>query len=423
MNRGQEEALASVPSGEGKPGRERLTRVAWIIAAMMALTTLGFAISVVVRVNLPGHGGESLQLDFTAFWAAAKLTLAGESHAIFDPARLEAAMAMPPDVPRGGYLWLYPPAWLMVIAPLGLLPFSAAFIVFTVIAYLVFAASVWRLAAPLPGGLPLILAGPTVVMTLHFGNNSLLWTGALVASLAALAQGRGALAGGLVALLTIKPQLGLLIPVALAAGGHWRAIGWATAGTAAIGAVSTLVMGPGYWLRWIESMEAMSTLMEAQVLRSYMMVTWYALFRFVGLAHEAALGVQAGITLGAAASVGWVWRRPVSSDLKSATLCIGILVATPYAWHYELALALVAVMFLARDGFGQFPGERIWLGLLWLGQVPGLALEPYLAPAVYAPPLLTATLALCVWRARAGADVAAPPRFASRVALGDGEAL
>lgn len=330
-------------------------------------------------------------------------------------------MSMPPDVPRGGYLWLYPPAWLMVIAPLGLLPFSAAFIVFTVLAYLAFAASVWRLAAPLPGGLPLILASPTVVMTLHFGNNSLLWTGALVASLAALAQGRGALAGGLIALLTIKPQLGLLIPVVLVAGGHWRTIGWATVGTAAIAAVSTAAMGTEYWLRWIDSMEAMSALMEAQVLRSYMMVTWYALLRFVGLGHETALAVQVTIMLGAAGSVGWVWRRPVSSDLKAATLCIGILVATPYAWHYEMALALVAAMFLARDGFGRSAGERIWLGALWLGQVPGLAFEPYLAPATYAPPLLTATLALCVWRAGAGTKVATMPPLTSQAALGDGE--
>lgn len=72
----QADLPTSVPSADGKPGRnaagpgagqERVARVAWIVAGMMALIFVGFAISVVVRVNLPGHGGESLQLDFTAF--------------------------------------------------------------------------------------------------------------------------------------------------------------------------------------------------------------------------------------------------------------------------------------------------------------------------------------------------------------------
>jgi hypothetical protein len=61
---------------------------------------------------------------------------------------------------------------------------------------------------------------------------------------------------------------------------------------------------------------------------------------------------------------------------------------------------LVAALFLARDGFGATRGERLWLLALWLGPVPGLALLGHLPPALYAAPLLTATLALCLARAR-----------------------
>lgn len=386
-----------------------LRRFALIAAITMATIFAIYAASVVVRVNLPGYGGESIQLDFAAFWAAAKLALAGEPVAAFHPVRLEEAMALPPsDTPPGNMLWLYPPAWHIAIMPFGLLPFSAAFLIYSAIVYAAFAAAVRPLAAPLPGGLPLILAGPAVVLILQFGNNSLLWTAGLVIALSALASGKGALAGSAIALLTLKPQLGLLVPVALLAGGHWRAVLWAIGGTLVIVAVSVAALGADYWLHWFGTLKLMSSLMQTDLVRFNLMITWYALARFAGVAHETALALQLGFSAGTALAVGWVWSRPVTSDLKAATLCIAIPIATPYAWHYEFALVLVAAMFLARDGFGRTTGARAWLAALWLGQVPGLALLPHFPPAIYAAPLLTATLALCVWRAASGAVCPAP---------------
>jgi len=377
----------------------RLERVARLTAIVMAVAVAIYVVSVVVRINWPGYQGDAVKIDFAAFWAAAKLALAGEALAAFDIGRLQVAMALPPDTPGGEMLWLYPPGWHMLITPFGLLPFSAAFVLYSALAYLVYALAVRPLAAPLPGGVALMLAGPAVVLILKFGNNSLFSTATLLAALWALAQGRAALAGLFIALLTLKPQLGVLIPIALVAGGHWRVIGWATAGTVAIAAVSTLVMGIDYWRAWFGTIHLMSALMQTDLVRFYLMITWYALARFWGLGHEAAFAIQMAFTLFSAIAVAWVWRRPVSQDLKAATLCLAILVATPYAWHYEMSLALAAAMFLARDGFGATSGARLWLFALWIGQVPGLALEPEVPPVVYLAPLLTATLVLCLWRA------------------------
>lgn len=371
-----------------------------LTAGLMGFGIVVYLLSVVIRVNLPGFGGDSIKIDFAAFWAAAKLALGGEAAAAFDPNRLQEAMALPPDTPGGEMLWLYPPAWHVAVMPFGLLPFSAAFVLYSAIAYLAFAASVRRLAAPLPGGVALMLAGPAMVLILQFGNNSLLWTAGLVAALVALANGRAAVAGGLIALLTLKPQLGILIPVALVSCGHWRTIAWATAGTLAIAALSTVAMGADYWLHWIDMIHTMTGFMETALVRFNLMITWYALARYYGVGHEIAFALQIAVLLAAAAAVAWVWRRPVTADLRAATLCVAIPVATPYAWHYEMSLVLVAAMFLARDGFGATKGARAWLFALWLGQVPGLALLPYVPPALYAAPLLTATLGLCVWRAR-----------------------
>ena len=378
-----------------------IRRFALLAAALMAFAFLANTARMVMEINAPGFDGQAIQLDFTAFWAAAKLAVAGDAVSAFDPNLLRAAQQLPSDQPPGDLLWLYPPAWHIVILPLGYLPFSAAYILYSAIAFFAFAAALRPLAAPVPGGVALVLAGPVVLIILIIGNNSLLWTAGLVAALAAMAQGRAVLAGLLIALLTLKPQLGLLIPFALAFGGHWRTVLWACVGAGVIVALSTAVMGLGYWDQFFAMLRFMSELMQTEIVRFERMMTWYALLRLGGAGHDLAMPVQLAVTAAAAASVAWVWsRRGASADIKAATLCIAIPLATPYAYHYEMTLTLVAALFLARDGFGATRGARLWLLALWLGPVPGLALLGHLPPALYAAPLLTATLALCLARAR-----------------------
>lgn len=376
-----------------------IRRFAWLAAAVMALAFLAHVARTIAEINAPGFGGEAVRLDFTAFWAAAKLALAGDAAAAFEPDRLREALSLPPGMPPGDLIWLYPPAWHMAVAPLGLLSFPAAYLVYSAAAFAAFAATIRPLARPLPGGSPLVLAAPAVLIALLLGNMSLLWTAGLAGALGAAAAGQAALAGLLIALLTVKPQLGLLVPVALAAGGHWRVILWALLCTAALLALSTAVMGVGYWRHFFDAMGLMSGLMTTGVVEFKGMMTWYAMFRTGGAPHAPALTAQVAIALAAAAAVGWVWSRPhASADLMAAALCAAIPLATPYAYHYEMTLTLAAALFLARDGFGASRGARLWLLLLWLGPAVNLALAGWLAPALYAAPLVTLTLGLCVAR-------------------------
>jgi hypothetical protein len=383
--------------GEAAP---LIRRFALLAAALMAFAFIANTVKMVMDINAPGFDGQAVQIDFTAFWAAAKLAVAGDAITAFDPNVLRAAQELPSDQPPGDLLWLYPPAWHIAIMPLGLLPFSAAYVVFSLVAFAAFAAAMRPLAAPVPGGIALVLAGPAVLIILTLGNNSLLWTAGLAGALAALAQGRAVLAGLLIAALTLKPQLGLLVPFALAFGGHWRTVLWASLGTVVIAVLATAVMGTDYWRSFFAMMRFMGELMQTDIVRFERMMTWYALFRLGGAGHEIAFPVQLAVTAAAAGAVSWVWsRRHAGPEIKAATLCVAIPLATPYAYHYEMTLTLAAALFLARDGFGATRGERLWLLALWLGPVPGLALLGHVPPVIYAAPLLTATLALCVSRA------------------------
>jgi hypothetical protein len=65
-------------------------------------------------------------------------------------------------------------------------------------------------------------------------------------------------------------------------------------------------------------------------------------------------GVCAALLHGAAAFgvavIVWrVWRSPASYDLKAAAVSAAALIATPYAFSYDMAALAVPVAFLARD--------------------------------------------------------------------------
>jgi hypothetical protein len=124
------------------------------------------------------------------------------------------------------------------------------------------------------------------------------------------------------------------------------------------------------------------------------MITWYAFLRQFGIGHETAVALQLGVLAASAAVVGIVWsRRPAASDLKFAALCLASLIATPYAHQYELVLAVLAALFLARAGIGDTLLGRFGLAALWLLPVPGWLIGG-LEIAQYAAPVLTLALVL-----------------------------
>lgn len=370
------------------------TGLALFVALLLGLPA--YLAGIAWELNAGTSGAGSVHIDFAAFWAAAKLAVAGEAASAFDPEALIAAQQLPPDARWAPYTWQYPALFHLMVAPLGLLGFSAAFAVFSVA---VTGLYIWALrgwAAPVPGGLSLAVAAPPVAFVLATGNASLLWAALLLAALSFLARGRPHGAAAMIALMTMKPQLGLLIPVALLAGREWRVILWSTAYTAAVTALTVAVFGLDYWVTFFRTMSGITGIFASPDLDAPTMITWYAFARQFGAGHPVAIAVQVPPMALAAGAVWVLWsRRRVAMDLKTAALCLGILIATPYAFQYELVLAVLAALFLARAGIGRSPRGRLWLAALWLLPVPGWLIGE-LQIAFYAAPALTLSLALCL---------------------------
>jgi arabinofuranan 3-O-arabinosyltransferase len=387
-------ADARLQAFDGKPAR---------IAVVLGISlTLFFCVLIVATAFIltSEDGMRTLDSDFRVFWGAARLALAGELLAPFDMVRLEAEYGV---VTEDWMPWLYPPGYLFLIAPFGAMSYAVAFFLMTLLSI-----SAMALASrPFVAGKGVFWAAmalaPAYMPAIIIGQNSMVWLAVLLAALGAMRSGRAVLAGVLIGCLTLKPQLGVMIPFALLASGQWRTI-LAAAGTAiALAAVPTLFVGLEYWplmfTRLSEHANQMFVLVDGLV----MTVGPFFLATMTGLPNPTALMLQWGISAMAALSVVLFWRsRYIGFDAKAALLLIAILISAPYLWYYEAALMPAIGLFMVRAGIltKRLPHLALLL-MLWIGAglqsldlVFPLFNDRYLG-AVIVTPMLFIAFALC----------------------------
>lgn len=294
--------------------------------------------------------------DFIAYWAAAVLALQGTPAAAYDPTTLAATQAIAAHsealMPFG-----YPPAFLLVALPFGLLPYTAAvaaWIAATATAYLA-AAHRW-----MPGWGWLAAAFPPVAVNTMIGQNGLL-TAALVLLAAAFLKSRPFVAGLFAGCLVLKPQLAILYPLAFVAGGQWRAFAGAACSALGLSALAWLCFGGGTYLAMAKAMPLFVTVMADGASGWQRMASVYSALRLAGRAHGVAMAAHVAVALAAAAMVAVVWRSRHEAPAKMAVLVAASALATPYLYMYDTVMLVLPFLWLARQG-----ADRRWLAALWL---------------------------------------------------------
>ena len=322
------------------------------------------------RLVLPG-GAVSFDVDFRVFWAAAQLAVAGDPLAAFDPARLIEIHGIAGD---DWLPWVYPPTFLLILLPLGHLSFFAAWLVFTGLSILAILLAIRPLAAGNRGLWAAIALAPAMLPALLLGQVSVLWAAGLVAVLSALQAGWPVLAGVICGLLTIKPQLGLMLAIALLAGRQWTAIGVGAGVAVAFAALATLVFGPDYWPAMAEMGQSHLEVVRSRIAEGGFMVSAYSALVGLGLPEPLALGLQWGLAGVAAIAVWLAWSSDrIGPDLQGAVLLTATLLSAPYLWYGETALLAPALLlFLRADALP--PG--------WVGYTFGLFLMLGAAPYI-----------------------------------------
>lgn len=367
---------------------------------------LYFSVAVLMWVELIAtsqdlftRAGPIIGGDFIVFQHAASRAGDADMAALYEMASLKAELqARYPGHGEMNFGWMYPPAMFLFLAPFGDAPYLAAYGAWVAAFSALFLVVLYRLWAD-RWAMVFAVSAPPFFQAIITGQNGML-TASLLALAGAFAEKRPVIAGVAAGLLTVKPQLGVLIPFAFAAAGCWRAILWAGATAIALAALSVAVYGPAIWLVFIDGVVTHGGRMAASNFPFEKLVTPFGLVAMLGAPSALAGLVQGTATLLLAAYVFIIWRRVKDADLRLATLSTAALMATPYAFYYEFIIALPAILVIARranDG-GWLKGEKLSLIGLWLltMQAPGDDVTPSLSVGA-----LSAVAALAIVARRA----------------------
>lgn len=345
-------AAAAAVAGGPEDRRTRLRRNLPSLALVYTATFVLAKWSVIVgTTQTPGRDGSSYMIDYVSIWAAGKLTLAGTPALAYDPAALRLAQDLPSSTPANSLMvWAYPPHAFLLSAPFGAAGFSLSFLMFSLVSLAIWIAAIWRPSSKFKNGWMWMVAAPPLAFCLVTGQPSLLWMAGLAFVLEALRDRREVAAGIVLALMTFKPQFGLLLPIALIAGGYWRTIGAGAVALALLLLGTTLIVGAEAWPAFGEALSRQVGYIENANLRIYWMLGIYPFLRATGLDHDPAMTAQMLAILPLAIIVALVWwrRSTASFDARAAVLCLCAYFSTPHAQFYDGLLPALGALYLAR---------------------------------------------------------------------------
>jgi alpha-1,2-mannosyltransferase len=347
------------------------------------------ASALTTRHGLTDIWGKPIGSDFVTFWAASKLVRSGGPVGVYSISKLYEVEKAIIGANILRLPWFYPPFSLLLVFPLSFLPYVASFALWICVTFWGYLKVVKRIA---PSRLTawLLLAFPGVVANLYYGQNGYL-SGLLLGGGLLLLDSHPLVGGFLLGMLSYKPQLALLIPIALVAGRRWQALAGAAITSAALVLVSFASLGYDTWAAFWNTIPLVRVYFDNKDYWSKM-PTVFASVRLMGASFPVAMLIQGVVTLSIFGAVSWVWQRRGPLVWQGAILTVGIFLAPPYAYEYDLALLGLAFAWLGWEEVtqGRLYGQG-FLILCWMG----LSLVTFVRPlsAIFQPtPLILMVL-------------------------------
>jgi hypothetical protein len=359
----------------------------WRLVSVLVIVLLSLLPSLMEAYALlwgarKGYTGMALR-DGLDLWTGGHLVWSGHVGTVFDPVAYRAFIAsrfgpgLPMHLPT--HMWSYPPTFLLIAAGFAWLPPWPAVLAFDLMS-LALLIIVLRLGGQRWALVLAVAASPVALENLLEGQNAALMT-ALIGGGLLLLERRPRLGGILIGLASIKPQLGLPLPVFLL---RWPAA-FAGAALAALGLalVALVCLGPAAFNAfWHVTRPAMDDVLLLGRPKEFAggLISVFASFRALGV--PSAFALQAACTLAAVALAARTRNLPA--------ILILCALASPYLHVYDLLGVTLATALLVQRRLAQgfAPGEALLFFLAWVapGALPWL---PHLAHAV---PLLLALL-------------------------------
>lgn len=392
---------ALVPNTDNPEDAEFLRALLVLGGALFSLTLLTYFCTTSWSWPFPRDKATLvLGRDFLNLW------MYGRAVFDVDPARFydivtyndELAKLLGPSYP--GQNWPNPPTALVVMAPFGWLSYFPALIAWFATGILAFYLAGRREVAD-ARILAVVVLSPAALLCVISGQSSLLTTAALLAIFASLDR-RPVIAGVLIGLLTVKPQLGVLFPVALIASHRWRVFGWAAATAAALLSASTALGGLEGWHDYIAKALPLQREVLADTAGTAMPFHATVFMNVRGLVgNRIGEAIQLAFTIAAVVAVATAFRYRLRSDprLLRALFFACTVAASPYMGVYDLLPLTFAAVVLLADGQLDATGRRLAQLVFWTPalqllfgnlQIPGPgfiapAFAAYLMARLFAP--------------------------------------
>lgn len=322
----------------------------------------------------------NLETDWTAFDNAADRVFAGSD------------VYRPYDAESEPLPYLYPPFALVLSLPLAAVGFTGSFLISAIAPFLAFVAGLRLFARsesrPFDAttGIIVATASGSVVSSTLIGQYSGVYVLALGMAAWLWSNERELLAGVALALLWLKPNIAIAVPVVLVWSRSWRVLQGFGAGMGALGLMS-LPFGIGRWQGFFDNVKMMAELQQDDIVPFEKMVSILGAAQTTfGFDSESvvALGVfgVAALVLGLAVLALWTPEALAVSRLRAlGGLAVFVVIANPRIYFYDATLVAVGMFGLwgAAHTVGGALAKR-WLPIvgvltwlfLWGGPFVGL---------------------------------------------------
>lgn len=359
----------------------------WFVVLMLAIDAMGTKGGVI-------RGTEVWGRDFINIWTGGKLVAARDYATLYTAeafSQFQRSLFGPLDL----HVYSYPPPAFIFASVLSLPPYPVALALWLSSTGLLFvwAAKPWW---PQNGG-PywLALLTPAAMVNIWIGNYGFLF-GALFLLAFRRLDDRPVLAGALIGLFAMKPQLAVLIPFVLMIRRDWRAIVSAAISTVTMIIMSGMIYGWSAWAAFLARAAGKQvSVIDAQgAFFGKMSASAATAILDLGGGWEMALigqGVLALLGIGLVSVAAW---RRVRTDQLTLLLATCTFLVLPYSINYDLVVICIGAWIIMANAANP-PLDR---GLATLGFIApqiGIFLAMLGAPVTS---LMLASLAVAQFR-------------------------
>lgn len=311
--------------------------------------------------------------DLINLWTAGRMILGGLFDSIYPPASFIAYQMtlLPEDI--GVRLWAYPPHSLLFAWPFGIGGFYETFLLWSGLGLVVLFAGArsfgfsWMEAS-------LLTLSPAAMQNVIYGQTGNLACGLMLVALAATSvPSRSAVVA--TAILTVKPQIGFLLPLIWLRNRRWGMIAGTAAATLVLVVSSALVFGLDVWRGYLfEALPHLSRL-EREGSGPFLLMIPSTFVSMRLLDYDADIAIKVHLLVAGAVLAVLVHRLWAERNVarQSGLVLIATCIITPYMHLYDMTVLLAGALILWREDATSSAGPKMALILAWV--LPGVLMS------------------------------------------------